>query len=603
MNGSASLAKKRQKNIRAYDVFFFCAFCLLIAGYLYMVRTGLGVPDESFYVTIPHRLMQGDRLILDDWHVSQFSSFMQYPFVKLFYDRAGSLDGVILYLRYLYVVFQAVTLAVMYPFFRKYGWGGAAALTVFGGYVPVMLPTLNYYTLCLWPAAIVCTVLFMGKPQKAPVLVVLGILTALAVLAEPMIGIAYFIYTLFVLTRQLLYKKRPGFLEKESYYVCVKVWGFLTVGILIAAAAFLVFLFRGSDPVTTLKAIPYLFNGYEYNFSLSGGNIQTLKVVRRALSLYGNIPAIGIAAVTAAAFVFRKKRTVVRPFILASLLVFVLWALVNALRGDGNYYALFYGMPLYLSGPALYLMCEEHDGKLWTFWCAGAVLSVLLDISSAVILGVCGALSGAVTLIWLFRLIGECVSGSRPNAEERKKSGRAFAVCGAMLSVCLMLSFVGFDVYDDVFRLDHNFTESDWSFDFTRGKADTLLERGAYKGIKTTSTLAAKYNAMLDDLDEVKENCEGTFLIYDRFPYAYLYTDCGYATFSAWYVDSFEDDRLLYYYEVYPEKVPQYVYVPDYDPYTYRTDPDAEKKVGWFAEHFDCTAEHGKAGTMIYINR
>lgn len=596
----------REKRIRSYDLFAAVAFACLLCGFLYMAHTGIGVPDESFYVTIPHRLMQGDRLIIDDWHVSQFSSFMQYLPVKLYYEHNGSFDGIILYLRYFYIVCQMLTLAVIYPFFRKYGWKGAAAWAIFGAYVPIMLFSLNYYTLCLWPAVIVCSALFLGKTEKAPVLVLLGVLTALAVLAEPMIGIAYFIYTLFVLTRQMLYRKKPDFLKDELYFVNVKVWGFLTVGILITAAAFLVFLFRGGDPLETIKAIPHLFNGVEYDFS-AGGNVVTLKVAKRALELYGAVPAVLLAVLTAASVCLQKFRKTVRPFIAAGLAFCLIYAFVHAAwiavrMRHYDYYILFPGVPLYLCGPAAYFLLDKKDVRLRNLWCAGALLSVLLDISSAVILGVCGMISAAASFICLAGLVPESINDVR----EAKKTGRkktVLQILSAAAAVLCLAAVIGNEALFNVCRLNFNATECMFSLDFTKGRCDMLLEEGAYAGIRTTKTIAAKYNAMHDDMALIKDKTEGPVLIYDRFAYLYLYLDKPYATFSAWHVDWTENDRLLQYYEEFPEKRPDYIFVPEYDPYSFCKDREISDKLEWLQSVFDCTVTEGTGGYILERNR
>lgn len=43
---------------------------------------GFGGSDEAFYLTIPHRLTLGDALIKDEWHLSQLSGFLIFPFVN-----------------------------------------------------------------------------------------------------------------------------------------------------------------------------------------------------------------------------------------------------------------------------------------------------------------------------------------------------------------------------------------------------------------------------------------------------------------------------------------------------------------------------------------
>ena len=83
-------------------------FCLLFytVYFLYLAPRGIHNVDESYYLTVPHRLLFGDRLIVDDWHVSQLSSIFQYPFFFLYSRVTGGTDGIILYFRYVYIVIQ-----------------------------------------------------------------------------------------------------------------------------------------------------------------------------------------------------------------------------------------------------------------------------------------------------------------------------------------------------------------------------------------------------------------------------------------------------------------------------------------------------------------
>ena len=98
--------RKNKKKITVADIISAAVF-VLIAVYLLMhLRNGIGLPDESFYLTVPQRIFNGDGLVSSEWHVTQFSSFAQYPFYALFRFVTGSTDGIILFFRVLYVFFS-----------------------------------------------------------------------------------------------------------------------------------------------------------------------------------------------------------------------------------------------------------------------------------------------------------------------------------------------------------------------------------------------------------------------------------------------------------------------------------------------------------------
>ena len=72
---------KKQLLRRNYDVFLFLAAMLPVAVMLFAkCKYGIGNRDESFYLTVPYRLCQGDRLFLNEWHLSQMAGWiLQFP--------------------------------------------------------------------------------------------------------------------------------------------------------------------------------------------------------------------------------------------------------------------------------------------------------------------------------------------------------------------------------------------------------------------------------------------------------------------------------------------------------------------------------------------
>lgn len=58
---------KKQLLRRNYDVFLFLAAMLPVAVMVFAkCKYGIGNWDESFYLTVPYRLCQGDRLFLNE---------------------------------------------------------------------------------------------------------------------------------------------------------------------------------------------------------------------------------------------------------------------------------------------------------------------------------------------------------------------------------------------------------------------------------------------------------------------------------------------------------------------------------------------------------
>lgn len=94
------------KNLKPIDYIF--TACLFLIGLTFIWRAFYGVNynDEMYYADSLYRLFQGDVYLVHDWQLHLMSCIPVYPFYALFRLITGSNDGVILFLRILYVVFQ-----------------------------------------------------------------------------------------------------------------------------------------------------------------------------------------------------------------------------------------------------------------------------------------------------------------------------------------------------------------------------------------------------------------------------------------------------------------------------------------------------------------
>jgi hypothetical protein len=73
---------------------------------------GVDHTDESLYIAMPYRLWLGDRPLIDEYSVVQFSAILLEPFVGAYVKLTGGTDGIILYFRHLYLVLNIVTAVV-----------------------------------------------------------------------------------------------------------------------------------------------------------------------------------------------------------------------------------------------------------------------------------------------------------------------------------------------------------------------------------------------------------------------------------------------------------------------------------------------------------
>ena len=137
------MVKKLQKT----DYFFAAAMLAILSMHLLCIFSPDHFADESFYPTIPLRLMNGDSLISDEWHLTQFSSVFLYLPTRLWVEIKGSADGIILYLRFLYLSIHSGVSIWLYKHFRAYGIPAVAAALLFYSQVPLRFLSANYHSL------------------------------------------------------------------------------------------------------------------------------------------------------------------------------------------------------------------------------------------------------------------------------------------------------------------------------------------------------------------------------------------------------------------------------------------------------------------------
>ena len=577
----------KKKKVFLFISFFF--FSALTAYLFWLARRGIGTIDESQYIDVPHRLLLGDRMMIDEWHVSQFSTPLQYPLFKLYYSIWGT-EGIQLFFRYVYVVCQvAVSLFVFIRLQKQYGYIALVASFMYCHYTILNCFALSYYTMSLMASTVICTLLFTGDRTKKYELVIVGLLAGAAVLSEPLLALVYFAYAIAVLIVRIIKKKTP-----PDELLSVKTFLFISAGVFVSAAAFFVFIFSRAGIKETLEALPEFFTDSEYQFPVFSEGVQNMF----GYDLFIVFQKIGLPFFIADLILFiaaivDKKRARHRPFYLLSAgVVNILTLITIYVRYFTDSY-MFYvtrHIPLFIFGGLCCLLLQhkrEHK-RLLQFYCAGIVFSLILDISSANYTVVCligGVFSNIVVFpiaLKLLREIREYAEENGKNDEEKTdvKTGSQLKKAASAALACVMifipLSELCSLTFEKKFMLFENLFLRDFSslmyldpYETYRDmscsvddKIDTVIEKGPLKGIYTAKEAADIYYLLLKDLDVIKQNSDGPVYIFGLFPWMYMYLELPYGAYSAWYVEEDFSTRQIKYWDMYPERVPDYIYIP-----------------------------------------
>ena len=605
---SRGIEKKHFDRINRCDIAAILLGICMLVFFLITARYGVGVPDEAFYYTIPQRILKGDRLFVDEWHLTQLASLFSLLPYWFFTTVTGGTEGLILYMRLFFTGINMLFYAYLYLRLRRYGIWGLLSAFLFCTILPEVNYSISYFTVSSMAMMVVCIILFTGPEPGALKSLVAGVFFAFSVIAEPLLFLLYPIYTAAVIIRGIANGRRRG---AYGGFLRFRVWFFFSLGGFFVLAALLVFLFRTGTLEALPKTLPYLFTGTEFNES-NFFDPARLKAVYR----YFGAVSLAFFAVSAVVFlvcaVLGKLRGRARILVFAltcvSFTVSTLIELISVFNGKDDLsiraFVLYHDLPILLTVPIWYFLCKKRDPRLLSFWVCGALYSVMVDVSSDVVIGSGGRIAQTAGFLFLAGFAPELRAALRNVSEAKTFCGLPAAVSKIAFSVVCAVSLVVFTAWNAVYIGIEGFYQPAEKvfFDDGSGKPySCTLESGPYKNLKTNVKIGKAYLATLRDLDVIVREAQGEKLItFGLKPFIYLYADLPYACFSAW--DQNPMERSHTYWQLFEERKPGYIYI-SYNIKMYleymqnRTDyMDLLKS--WLGE---CEVTRGEAGYIIKV--
>lgn len=603
---------KRLLRLTKQDIAAILPGVLLFLYFSLTVRYSVAMLDESAYWLLGGRLSFGDRLISDEWHLIQFSALIDVPLYFLYTRLVGSAEGLILFARCAFIVFDALFYAYMCRRLRRYKTAGVVSSFLFCAMVPELFFSFSYCTVSTYALMALLLGLFVDEKQKKPArLIGFGVLLAVVVLENPLLIAMYLLWAIFaaVYAVGLRISKKP-FLPKAAFLLEKRTFLFTTLGSAVVFFAFMAFLLLNGafDEIGTV--LPYLFSGEEYN----GGNLLDPDQLMQAVGFYNVYCLLGLTLCVAAACavrVFRLRRRSVKIAVFAAACGFFAACCVHAglrMRGDDVFSRIMFcqnhNIPLLLFAPVPFLLAEKTDHKRICMLLAGYLFSVLMDIPSKSFIGIGGFIVRVPLVLETWELLrpyfpersrADGADGaSRPAAKKNAAAGAAVVAALLCLAVCACwdAAYVG---AEGAFKAPERlFLASDQPMDHTIG-------RGPLKGLKTTRELGEIYDATLRDMDVIRQTPDCAVAMLDSLSYPYLYLDRPYATFSMTYSGEF--DRLLAYWNLPYTTKPDYLYLPYYNPFLmFRYDYGyLNARLAEVRSHTDCEVTQGEAGYIIRV--
>ena len=553
-------------NAAALAVFLFLAGLLILSAIMGWISE-----DECYYYADARRFANGDKVFFDDIGFTQLTMlFLSVP-CQLYVSIVGSTDGLILFMRLMYIAADLGVYWFCVSRFREKGIPGVVAAALFCLHPLAGVLSLNYYNVCLLCVAVLITILFYRKKELTrKALVVSGILYALAVACEPVAAAIYCIYTMFVFVRLPIRRKRTEKPEVRSVFD-IQSWLFITLGVASVAAAVLLYLAVTTGIGNVISFIPAMFRLNPYDAALTE---QLHRKFEYLVEKFGVIHCVLLPASTAAAAVvgilFRKRtdsaagKLCVFLFACASTVSAYIYMFAHIDPFNGLE-ALLRGaaFPVFFFAATCFFLCREKDPRDAAALIAALLFSLPMDLSSNFTLLANGSLAYFPAVFcaasFLSRTREELFS--REETKEKTRAGRnGFSGSKAVMRVCA--AAVCAAAVCEIAALTLQLTIS-----LVRdGHSDSAIVEcttGPGKGIYEPETYVQKKERIKTDAETIREICTGSLCVALERSYCYLAADLPVGSYAPMFHEDDLDRRVLDFWEIRPEKRPQIIYVSD----------------------------------------
>lgn len=527
---------------KAYNFIWVTMLVLSLAAAVIKIFVGFDI-DEGYAVSMPYRLLQGDRLFLDMWEVHQTSAFLPALFLAAFQKITGSADGSVLFLRIVATLIHAGVSGILFVNLRRKNelmWATMTALLYFN-LLPKWLISLDFSLQQVWGITILLLLLEKeAETGKKSYDFVIGIVLAMTVLAYPGMVLAY---PALLLSLVMLHKEET---VKETVTGCL----LLTGGCAVMALAFLIYVLSGMSFSEFLESIPMVFMDGTHQFTmetkLMAYGRQWLNVLRQLIIL--SLPGILITALFYAFFgknqKHRKKKAVTMflfCFVTVTSLLVLLANVIGVQMGPFHFqvrYLLFFLVMLVW---CLVLLRREGNEKI-TFWFWGPMFQMLVAFAAILIFSnvgpdasssylSAGLVAGVLILKYVTQELGE-------------KWNR---------TLYLVLSF---------FVLSLVFCKGYYVRITEYGPSNLLeprrqVETGAVAGIFVSEEDYSRITADYETIQRATEDAD-RFLYLGTEGISNLYAQCRFVTPSTISTPAFNEQWVTYF-EKYPEHAPDVI--------------------------------------------
>lgn len=526
---------KGKKRIRCFLII------LSVLAALKMIFFAFGL-DEEYQVVMAYRNATGDRLFLDMWEPHQSSAFLCTLLMKPYVHFFGT-TGLVIYLRVCGTLIHLGVSLFLYRVVKgiipeEQAW---LLSLIYFGTIPKQIMLPEFGIMQVWFYTLFCLFLirFYRGGGKRAYLVLAALALVLNVLSYPSCLLLYPFAML------MLWRLSTGNRWGDM--------GVFTAVCVVCAGAYLLFLFRYTNPEELMKTLSLILNGdVTHSLSPDGRLSRLLKdfLLVGGLWLLCRLPAMAIVH-------WRKlgKEAVCGiTMVLACIIQLIAWIPMNL-----GYES----MQLYLAVPALegMLACHGSNGKagkaaqetgqsrtvVLMKWCMAGALISLIAVVYLTDLSLMQSIPHAMPAAFFGGILLSLASG-QSEVQKWKKGGVYLVLVIWCFTAVVGKGYTlrGSSDYNNVLR------------------SGGILKYGPAVGTISNYFISYVYNCDYEDWQGKMQDGDRVMIVVDQInnlgTIQYLFRDVEISHFSV--VDpTAYDERLLEYWKMFPEKTPNVIIV------------------------------------------
>ncbi|HAY73622.1 MAG TPA: hypothetical protein DCY31_07230 [Ruminococcaceae bacterium] len=524
-----------KKHIHKKDIIFFVGLFILAVFSFWRAHYGAEAYDEPFYLTIPYRMVKGDVLFLHEWHGSQLSAFILYPFVKVYLLIFKSTEGIILFFRYLYIIINAIASIAVYSRLRQFGISGSVAVLFYYIFAHHNVLTLGYNSMGYMFILLSSTFIATNFNKNKAVYFVSGIFFAGAVLCQPVL--AFFFLVAFVVICIIAVSKKTDNLLKK--------YGVFTVGCAVPAVPIVIYFLKEIGISNIMISIKMITADPEHSQSLASSLYRTYTSYFLGSFVYTSISFVILFSLSLVLIKLKKRNLfpVIISFISITYFVFKVASYLSFSTIDFVYF------PIALSG--IIAAVGVKDKKTRKYFIVSLIFSVVHFCSFISSNEYRYVMTPALMPTYVASIIA-CWKLIEENHSEVKKWMKVMYKVGMAISLSAVIILTGYYRYEGIFS---------YSGQRTIKEMTILIDAGCYSNIWTSKDF--DINEYKADYDQCQFTKDDKVLILSARTWLTLENQGVTAQYSAWLSGIGEStiERLNEYYKLNPERKPDYVYI------------------------------------------